>query len=688
MTDKKERLQKIIDYSIYIFLIIFLLSISNSIFVNQIGYYGVLLLLLAKYWVTKENPFSKSGLEFPLLWYMLAELISLILSPYKEEALQGLMKRYFLIPMIYSTIAVITDFNQAKKVFKIYIGGTIVTVLIYLYFSFNHYLSNLYGITESGPSFFQYPITASEILSFTVIFLFAFLINEKTSIKNRILIFIGFALSSLALFSTFKRTGWIGAAFGILIILVLKKQWKIIVPVALLVVGFYITQKNISEVNVYSLLNNEIIFSKSFITEGKASDVFPFHDQLMVSDYNKGVVIYKDYKAVETIELPTAVTNFIHWKDNFYLANLIDTRFVLLEYNQNKFVPKREFVSPGMTYSFAIANKYLYVADKDSGLTIFTNPLNPKDKFYYSQFTEITNVFVDSNYITLAGPEIGYSIHSLKDGFLPDKILFKDSSKLGFFYYSSNLIFLSDKKGLSIFNVNQQKVLLKNSFPLIKNIKKIVEKDGKYFAVSLDKIIYVIEKKANDDFEIINTLELGYFPQGLNVFDNKLYVSHVDNKKSRFLSIIDPYHPSNAGRLAFWSAGFKMFLDNPIFGLGDIDLAKYYKIYKQPYQKEIQGHLHNNFIHILATLGLFGLLSVCLLFYKIIYIELKIYKLVKDKPFISSYALGALAAFCGFIISGLTELNFWDHEITTLIWFTFGLNVAWFKSVKPDLKIN
>ena len=170
MTDRKEHLIKIIDYSIYIFLIIFLLSISNSIFVNQIGYYGVLLLLLAKYWVTKENPFSKSGLEFPLLWYMLAELISLILSPYKEEALQGLMKRYFLIPMIYTTIAVITDFNQAKKVFKIYIGGTLVTVLIYLYFSFNHYISNLYGITESGPSVFQYPITASEILSFTVFF--------------------------------------------------------------------------------------------------------------------------------------------------------------------------------------------------------------------------------------------------------------------------------------------------------------------------------------------------------------------------------------------------------------------------------------------------------------------------------------------------------------------------------------
>ena len=122
--------------------------------------------------------------------------------------------------------------------------------------------------------------------------------------------------------------------------------------------------------------------------------------------------------------------------------------------------------------------------------------------------------------------------------------------------------------------------------------------------------------------------------------------------------------------------------------MGDIDLQKLYKQYKRPFDKEIQGHLHNNFFHILATLGLFGLLAVFYLFYKIILNDVNIYKAAKDKTFISSYALGALAAFCGFLISGLTELNFWDHEITTLIWFTFGLNVALFRYVKPESKIN
>jgi len=170
--------------------------------------------------------------------------------------------------------------------------------------------------------------------------------------------------------------------------------------------------------------------------------------------------------------------------------------------------------------------------------------------------------------------------------------------------------------------------------------------------------------------------------------NEQLLITQVESKQSRLLEIFDPYHPSNANRISFWRAGIGMFMDYPIFGVGDIDLQNLYRQYKRPFDKEIQGHLHNNFFHVLATLGLFGLLAVLFLFYKIIVIEVNIYKAIKDKPFVSSYALGALAAFCGFIISGLTELNFWDHEITTLIWFTFGLNIALFSLFKPDTLTN
>jgi O-antigen ligase len=130
-----------------------------------------------------------------------------------------------------------------------------------------------------------------------------------------------------------------------------------------------------------------------------------------------------------------------------------------------------------------------------------------------------------------------------------------------------------------------------------------------------------------------------------------------------------------------------MFLDHPLFGVGDIDLAKYYVKYKRPYDKEIHGHLHNNYVHFLATLGLFGFLSLMYLFFKIFKKLSGIYSATKGKPFIASYSLGAIAAFASILVSGLSEQNFWDQEITTLIYFTIGLNIALFIQYKKESEL-
>jgi hypothetical protein len=48
--------------------------------------------------------------------------------------------------------------------------------------------------------------------------------------------------------------------------------------------------------------------------------------------------------------------------------------------------------------------------------------------------------------------------------------------------------------------------------------------------------------------------------------------------------------------------------------------------------------------------------------------------------------LGALASFVSILISGLTELNFWDQEIATLIYFTVGLNIALYICYKKEIE--
>jgi O-antigen ligase len=118
--------------------------------------------------------------------------------------------------------------------------------------------------------------------------------------------------------------------------------------------------------------------------------------------------------------------------------------------------------------------------------------------------------------------------------------------------------------------------------------------------------------------------------------------------------------------------------------VGDMDLAKLYRIYKRPYDREIQGHLHNNFFHSLATLGVVGFLAIMFLLIKIFLIHLKLFKKLKNIPFASSFSLGVLGGFVSFIAAGLTEYNIGDHEVITLVWFTLAISMAFSKSIEKE----
>jgi O-antigen ligase len=144
----------------------------------------------------------------------------------------------------------------------------------------------------------------------------------------------------------------------------------------------------------------------------------------------------------------------------------------------------------------------------------------------------------------------------------------------------------------------------------------------------------------------------------------------------RAKSIVDLSHPNNVGRLMMWTTGFQMWTDKPILGFGDIDLYKSYSQYRTPEIGEPAGHLHNNYIHLLVTLGAIGFVTVMWLFYTIIKAEYSAFRSHMGNPLIRNTALGGLAVFSGFLVNGLFEWNFGDHEIMVFVWFTVGLVLA------------
>ncbi len=666
---------KIIDRLIFFFMILFVLSLTSSIFVNQIGYFGALLLILIRYFLTGENQFKKTGLEIAFIWFLTAELLSAIFSGNNPQAYLYFSKRALLIPLVYISIVVASDFKRVKTYFKIYIGASLITILIYLFFAYKYYIYNLYSLEQSGPSIFQYPITVGEITSFTVLFLFAFMINEKVNLRNRIFLIFGFLISLLALVSTYKRTGWIGVGAGIIVILLFKKQWKMVIVLCLVVAALFLVSKNESIFEVYSF--NKSILKKEYTlnTKGRAMSVISEGDTEFVSDFNNGLLVFKDTTLINKINLPAPITGLKKWTKNYFVGTSIETRFFLLKKSGDNFSLKKEFITVGFTFSFDIANNYLYVDDKDSGITVFKNPENLSDTVRYRALKGYIKIFADSNRLVLLSPPNKISVVTLK-GKLPSKqtIQYTDKYTIQRIYPVNDKIFVSDKKGLRLLDIKQSRLVLLDQNDSLRRLYSWRFSHGRLFAANSDGDFYEFHYPVGNKINILFKGKLRFEPSGIDKNDGKLFFTFV--KRSRLLSIFDFYNESNINRIELWIAGLKMFRDHPVFGVGDIDLAKLYKKYKHNYDKEIQGHMHNNFIHELVILGLFGFLAFCYMIFKMIIIDIKIYKKVLNQPFISSYSLGVLGCISAFLVSGLTEYNFGDQEIITLVWFTFGINLA------------
>jgi O-antigen ligase len=144
----------------------------------------------------------------------------------------------------------------------------------------------------------------------------------------------------------------------------------------------------------------------------------------------------------------------------------------------------------------------------------------------------------------------------------------------------------------------------------------------------------------------------------------------------RAQSIVDLSHPNNVGRVTMWTTGLQMWEDKPLLGFGDIDLYQSYSQYRTPGIGEPAGHLHNNYIHLLVTLGAVGFVIVMSLFVHIAGIEYTIFRKYSNDPVIRNIALGGMAVFIGFLVNGLFEWNFGDHEIMVFVWFSVGLVLA------------
>lgn len=117
-----------------------------------------------------------------------------------------------------------------------------------------------------------------------------------------------------------------------------------------------------------------------------------------------------------------------------------------------------------------------------------------------------------------------------------------------------------------------------------------------------------------------------------------------------FASFNEPLS-SNSWRLLLWKNGIEVFKEYPFFGIG-VNAYKSFMVQVMP-ENDIflpLAHAHNSFLMHLITFGIFGFITFCLFYGKIVF------DLVKH-IFKSPYAFCGAAVMAGYFIEALTEYN-------------------------------
>jgi O-antigen ligase len=152
--------------------------------------------------------------------------------------------------------------------------------------------------------------------------------------------------------------------------------------------------------------------------------------------------------------------------------------------------------------------------------------------------------------------------------------------------------------------------------------------------------------------------------------------------RERLHSMVDPRHGYNGERLLMWGAGLRMFLADPLTGVGLQDMRAVYPQYRSPLATEEVGHLHNTVVQIGASMGLAGLAAFAWLYASLVRAAAGGLRLARDLPARlrsggepAGLRLGVVAALAGFLVAGVFEWNFGDEELLYHLYTLVGL--AW-----------
>jgi hypothetical protein len=125
-----------------------------------------------------------------------------------------------------------------------------------------------------------------------------------------------------------------------------------------------------------------------------------------------------------------------------------------------------------------------------------------------------------------------------------------------------------------------------------------------------------------------------------------------------------------------WWSGLRISVGHLVNGVGLHAVETIYPAFRHVLAREPnQWHLHNQYVQIGVTRGLFGLTGFLYIFIAAFGAGYRRFRLCQD-PWDRGVSGGILAALAGFLVCGLTEYCWGDSEILMLLYMLLGLMVS------------
>jgi O-antigen ligase len=127
-------------------------------------------------------------------------------------------------------------------------------------------------------------------------------------------------------------------------------------------------------------------------------------------------------------------------------------------------------------------------------------------------------------------------------------------------------------------------------------------------------------------------------------------------------------------RMAHWQAAWAMFLDHPLTGVGAGNFSVHFPDYSpHPLFRIARGHAHNYYLHILAELGIPGLLAYLAIFALALLLAVRVWR-TRPNEFDRALAAGAFAVTTAVMVHNLVEnlhelhLSMQLFSVWALVW--------------------